>query len=789
MLIRFLLCLSIILQAAIPLSARGLSDSDELFSPMVAEQFNQIARELARDPNAEPNQYRQALTFLTAAMQLESPSAPALDQMIRLLCKMDDPRYLPLVPNLLSEYVNQTTNLAVAKDAVYYLLRHSNTRERREQILQQLIDDLQGQNDWLESWLQMRLATLAVEKADFQTAATLFAKAHNKNKHNSTAFLNLADLVPDQISTIAYLEHLRLRISENPVDLNAAGQFASYTEQLQLFDIADDAYAYYADCFEFINPQRPLPPSIYLPWALANYNSDRNQHKCLDIVRRVRQSNRFNLLLEAVAAKAAQKLGNNQQASDILQNAKQKAIELISKSDDPNSPLAEQLGWFYCFADPNAEEALKITNRAYSKDPNSITKSALLAYALAMNQQENLARTLINQDPNNQITALAAAKISIHNNNKTDAINHLRKAIDLAPASVEAQQAKQILNSLDADHIPPLDPALARSALKSSASSIVPEFVLPDEIFNVQLNLQGSNFSFDDEFQANIFIENTSDQPLVISEQAMFSGNIRIDANVTGDLNRTIKNLVVRKFQPPHAIMPGGDAMTEVTLRTGRLKDLLFKHPQACVEITFTVYLDPVVTEEKGVQNAIPSFPPYTLTIKRTGVNLTANYLTNRFNSLKTGRAGPKIDAALLFTALLAEQNQLEQGEISYQLKSADWMGEMLRSGIIHTLDSADWTVRTHAAAYLVHLPLDYEFAEALSNCLNEGNWPLRLISLYTLAKSDSDFQQVLNHSAMYDQNELVRSMAVALGGKTDTPPELTELLPSSIRPSLSASP
>jgi hypothetical protein len=49
---------------------------------------------------------------------------------------------------------------------------------------------------------------------------------------------------------------------------------------------------------------------------------------------------------------------------------------------------------------------------------------------------------------------------------------------------------------------------------------------------------------------------------------------------------------------------------------------------------------------------------------------------------------------------------------------------------------------------------------------LNNTDWPVRMMAIYLLAKSsDGRFDRVLDWAAKNDSNELVRSMAIALGG------------------------
>ena len=82
-------------------------------------------------------------------------------------------------------------------------------------------------------------------------------------------------------------------------------------------------------------------------------------------------------------------------------------------------------------------------------------------------------------------------------------------------------------------------------------------------------------------------------------------------------------------------------------------------------------------------------------------------------------------------------------------------------------LDSDDWVVQAHTVTELISLPLDYKLTDAVAGNLDNTHWPLRLISLYLLSKNGgSSFDKVLNWTAKHDTNNLVREMAIALGGK-----------------------
>jgi tetratricopeptide (TPR) repeat protein len=585
------------------------------------------------------------------------------------------------------------------------------------------------------------------------------------------AFAKLAELAPEQIGPAIYLEHLRLALGENLTDLEAALAFAQYTEGLQLYETAANGYEYCAELFSYLYPSQAPPAHIYLPWILSSYNTQRNQHRCLQIASRFRQSGQFNLFLEVIAGKAAAKVGNTEQANQILQATQDKALEFAAASrhsgdDEPRTINYKQLAWFYCFASPDASNAINRANKAYSIEPNSPTAAAILAYSLVMNGQIDWAKPLIDNYQHNQIADLTLAKIQLSQGQKDLATGTLKSAIAKDPGSLEAEHAKEILTRHGGEYMPPLDPDITSMVLRNTfGQAVVPVFTRPGKIISIQLNVRGSEFFYGSKFDASIAITNNSAEPLVVSDDGLFTGHLRIDASITGDLNnKKIPNLVSVKIRPALPIKPGRSFLIPLRLFTAELRHLLLTHPQASVDIEFTAYLDPVTTA-KGITNRLTDINPAKVVVKRPGVKLTGKFLRNRFNSLTKGRQGQKIRTAQLFTGLLAEQHAMANRDPLYKFMYADWMPDLLKSALLHNLTDDDWVAKVHTMAGMLLLPLDYELTNALAENLNDTHWPVRMMAIYLLAKShDSNFTKVLDWTAKYDSSSLVRDMAITLG-------------------------
>ena len=763
--------------------------SDRLFSPSVGQVFYKIAYEIADDKDITERQAEQAITLLIATTELDSRAQYILPDMIKLTCQF--PSQLPsqehseLVYKLLTDYTDEFTDLEVAKKAIQYLLDKLNSREQREKLLEELLKNPGSKNTALASELATLLGILKVEKTDLENAKFYLLQAYDKNKYNKLAFAKIAELLPEQVGPVMHLESLRWALDENPFDLRAALTFAQYAENLQLYQMSMGMYEYCVDLFKFLYPSEPLPSYIYTPWAISCYNTQRNRHKCLQIASQFRQSGGFNLLLEAVAGKAAAKTGEIEQARQIFQAAEDKARNLIvgkesliseqkpkNKSIVDNQLSAVSLAWFYCFASQDANEALDWANRAYSNEPNSATSAAVLAYALVMNGQTELAKSIIKNYEHNQIADLALAQIQLAENNKDSAIETLKSAIAADPGSLEAERAKEILVQNGKEYIPPIDPDIAENVLRNDfGGAVVPTFISPDKIISVQINLPGSKFSYDSEFTGTIVITNNASHPLVISDDGLFKGNIRVDANITGDLNEKIPLLISEKLRPALFIKPDQSLLIPLHLFAGRLRKILTTCPQASLNIEFTAYIDPVITGEGKPTNGLSGVVPAKVVINRPGVELTGKYLQNRLDSFSRGNANQRIRIIRLFTGLLMEQQAMANREPLYKFMYADWMPDLLKSLVLRGLADDDWVVKVHTMAGLLSLSLDYDLTRAVAENLNDTRWPVRFMATYLLAKSQAgSFAKVLDWSVRYDQSGLIRRMAIALGAAVPQP-------------------
>jgi tetratricopeptide (TPR) repeat protein len=532
-------------------------------------------------------------------------------------------------------------------------------------------------------------------------------------------------------------------------------------------------------------PSQALPARIYLPWAISSYNTRQGQARCLDIAQRVRQQGGFDLGLEAIAGKAAVKIGDIELATKTFQAAEQRIQQLLvlagmkRSSGDTGTPpddalqqvYTQQLAWFYCFALPIPDRALDWANKAYKAAPNSPVAAAILSYALVLNKQVEGVKLLVNKYERNQIAELTLAQIQLTEGQTDAAIETLNSAIAKDPGSFEAERAKGILVQQGRKYAPPVDPNAVLASLKSAfGQGLVPAFTAPEQALSAQLDLRGTTFPYGSEFSGLVTIANNSSEPLVISDDGLFKGNVRIDAEISGDLSVSVPNLVFSRTRTAFLVEPGRSLLIPVQLIAGELRKTLLTHPQATLAIEFTLYLDPVVTQEGKIANRLTRIKPSRVRVERPGIELTGKYVKQQFNSLAQDNLDQKIQTGRLFTGLLLEQHAMPNGKPLYRLMYDDRMAPLLRlallheSGLLRKPAEKEWVVKVQTMADMLSLPLDHPLVSAVAENLSHGKWPVRMMALYLLAKSQqAEFAKVLEWTVKNDPSQSVRDMALAL--------------------------
>ena len=758
------------------IAAASSSRSEDLFVSTVSGKFYEIANNLANSDDTTYFDNELAISFLIGAMNLDGDNSEINSLLLKCICRYPEQHslsnntqsrtYIDLVYTLLQKYVDNNADMDLVSKATAFLLNQTGSAIQKETLLVQMQKQFANKNSVFNSDLLVDLGMLKLQNGLPADAEKYFKQAYQINKYNKAAFSKLYESFPKDVSPAEYLERLRLDFRENPTDLKVVLAFCRSLEQFQLYDTAAEAYEFSSQLFTYLYPAEALPADIYIPWSINCYNSKNYQSKCQFIADSIRNTDKFDIRLESLAGRAASKLGQDTVALQIIRNAEQKALDLLNKKS-PEITEA-QLAWFYSFVLPMPDKAMEWANKAFAANSNSPAEASLLIYALTQKREFTTAKSLINQFPSNQITELALGQIQLAEGQKRDGIENLNKAISRDPGSFEAEHAKDILAKNGEKYNPPINPdSLLASLNNMFGNQIVPDFIPPEKMFFIAFNIRNRELPFGNDLDCAIAVKNDSPEPIVLSDDSVLKGNIRIDAVVNGDMSKDIPNLISRRIGNDEVLLPGKSKIVNLKLITGDLREMLLTYPQASLNINFTLYIDPVNTKEGKVSNRIAQLRPFSVTVKRPGVVTTTQGIKNLVDSISTGQIGQKIQSSQLFISLLKEQHAFSGRTPPYHMIYSDGITNLLKSalvsdsGLLKNQQNGGWVVKVFTMAELSSLKLDFELLQAASDNLYDPNWPVRMMAVYLLAESQGkNFVNVLESISNNDHNQLVMDIA-----------------------------
>ncbi len=745
----------------------GMTSAQNLASPLAAEAFYQSGCQLCSNPNADLVQAKQAMILFNAALMLDRRADNVPPEIINLAGRYPQSDFSSTVQVALDKYleIGHNADLDISLKAVQYLIEKLGSREERQKFLADLVDKYGKTNPFFASELATQLAFLVAETADTDTAQKYLMYAFSANNYNRLAFNTLVDTAQQAkqgISYASYLQSLRLAVRTNPLDLESAYNFARLAESVGLYTSAAAGYQYCIQANSYLNPSEQYAAEYYRPWALNCMNT-RNYRACNTVLQKVRGFGVYDVMIEAITASSARQSGDVKESQAIFNSINSRAAGILAGKTTATAAQLQDYAWFYAFVQDSNSDALTWATKAYDADNNSVSTQAFLAYALVVNGQKDLAVPMLQKIGNtSQVAAIAKAMIFDANGNDSNAVELLKLAVQSSPGTFETQKAKALLKKLGSEYVSPVDSgAIETVLLNEYGQSVFSDFMPPDNMLTVSLKTAGNAFSYGTPLDMQLSIVNTYTEPMVVCPDAVFKGNIRVDIRVSGDLTEKYENYIVRTVRPSYEIKPGGALFVPLKLSEGRLGSLLDGHPQANLNMEITVYLDPQTAADGSVKSIFGT-DPIKVIVKRRSLGLDTLYLQQRFDALRSGKQGQKIKSVQLFAGMLAEQQSLANMKNRYKFLYCE--PGLLTSALAKCLLEDDWVLKVHTMAALQDVDLDYRLIDSISSQLDYKDWPVRLMSVFTLAgKQGNNFQEVVKWVNSNDSNQFVKDMAAEL--------------------------
>ncbi len=730
-------------------------DAQQLYSPTASRALVDMVYKLNCENKSNCQTSKKAILLMSAAQKLDQDVNLSLGDMVEFANLSPENDYSDVIYNQLLNSVTINGDIYAPLKAAAYLLQRQNTRTQREEILKKL-ESTVTVNDFLLSDISFELGGLATQISDKESAKFYFIKSYKSNHYNTAAFEMLLEYDPNDISYSDYGIYLRRKVTVNPFDIDRVLDYADFCHKYGMYSLSVKAYAYALDLYDYQMQSAKIPRAIYIPYAEAIIKSDSGINDFLKLSSRLRQAGVFDLELETLSAINFDATKTSGEKLIDLANIAEEGYEKGSLSD-------YEVAWFYCFGLENTQRASELANKAYLSDPNNNAFKSLYAYTLSLSDKFEAVDKLVHANyESDQVASLAYARALFLQDKDDLAIDILKAAVAIDPASIVADKCRKLLEENNSEFVSQIDPIALYKRMKENFNDILAlKFEKPKDLISVKMGLSGTEFDYNSRMVAKVTVTNLGNNDIVISDESFINGNLRIDAILSGDISLELPEIVLTKFRPGHVLEPGNSIFYSVDLSSTVLSRILESHPQAEINIDFTTYLDPVLEGNKIV-SALGELGQIKTHIQRNRVDFTRNYLLQRMNALEKGTIGQKIAASQLFAGILTEQEKMGAGMFKYSYKTLP--PELLYSALSKSLREDSWETKVNVIKSLTSVDLDFTLVNAISTNLNDSKWPLRLVALDSLARVNAKkFTAVLDWVSKSDSNEIVRDYAKVL--------------------------
>ncbi|MBN1435619.1 MAG: hypothetical protein JW936_00965 [Sedimentisphaerales bacterium] len=742
-----------------------------------------------QSPQQIQQQIRQASLYLESAVALDNQYAPAWRELVTTVASapIDD-------ITRADEALNQYAMLGIQDEQVIrawisYHFNRLQSRPDREQFLRSQIQTLRDYPSILSEVMD-QLATFSLETADRETARQLLQRSFAIFPYNDNALARFLELPLPEIDetnlTDTQIERARInmiemryvnsvylwrvRLYQNPYNLDAALNIISLLEDISRYDLTDPYYAHAYRILARSADNQALMQDLMESQLVGAY-AGRRYDVCANVAQQILAQDPQNLLANALRGQALVQLGQVQQGQTLLNNTNQIIAQRLAEQNNSDPEYIALAAWFYSFIQSDPQVALQYASLALQEAPDEVRMQAMSAYTHLMNDRvDDAAAILAAIDPcavSDPLVVLTQAKLYQAQGDNENALATLNTMVPGA-AGVFARDFEQLLAQLSPPPTPDPNAALG-SPPDMLGNMLIQNFNNhdlgfvdnPQQYIRCSLRLRSDIFSYGDDMTAEISLANTSDIPLVLSPGNAVNPNILITAQINSEDAEqpvTLGHLGQRR-----ALEPGLANRQELVLNVGPLRQRLRSHPQMDYRVTFRMYLDPVYDPQTNTfANAIPELPVTTVVVTRRGFDPDADRMRYHFQQLRNSNVVATIKSIRLLSGLLHEAFSAHQGRLQYRPSPVDHV--QIYQRIVANLQNESPLIRAWSANALQGIPMGSSSATVtqLTQMLNDPHWFVRFMAVETL-NDIVDLTDYLQWTAEHDANGLLQRQALLL--------------------------
>jgi len=585
-------------------------------------------------------------------------------------------------------------------------------------------------------------------------------------------------------------------VSEEIISSCQDGSARAFAELVQRYERPLFAYVYRLNCTTAGREPEDIVQEIFLKVyqnihsfkQLSGAYTGKIHTDSIVLAQELLQDDPNNFMFNVLLAKSMEQIQAYRPAEEIMHRLTTQILRKLQSAEPQDYQLQSEAAWFFCFINPDPNTALQYAQNAYLNQPNRHT-IATLAYAQLLNQQPFQAQALLAEgDPNDPVASLTAAGIALARDEKDTALQYLRqtesalqtlKRTDPFPAAILNDHLARLRLDLlpeTADPTSPQKDLIAETFAKEFNNNDLLLVTAPEKFLRCNLRFSTDVFSYGDPMIAQLLLSNLSnlnnlDTDLVLGPEMLIDPHVVVTAEIkpayddvrqpgaaaVADNSKPI--ILTHRYLLQRAVLQPGQSNTiSEALNISRLRQILQDQPQQAYQITFRLYLDPVLDEKGGFTSKISAVQPNPVTVIRKAFTPAAPRMDAVFNAARSGTPRERINAICLLAGLLREADLARRGLLSYRPQSVN-AGD-IRQKIMENFNHPDVRVRGWSAYALHQLPINPNSPEAshLAQMLSDAsdaNWFARFMVIHTL-NPIADLTEYLQWADLVEKNPLL---------------------------------
>ncbi len=718
-----------------------LSEAQDLVAPVALQA--QGYRDMGLTPAQAEQRLRKASLLVEAAQSLAPRLAPVWQTSAHLYMTstLDDPGR---AYNAVRSFNRITPSDADLVDHwLTFQYEHYQTREDRMAFIDAELLTFRT-HPWLLSRLLTRKGYLLEQsgmmddnEAQKQLGAiSFYEQAFDQYPYQPDLLVHLIDVSesPEHIARIPLLETLywRIRLHAQPYDQEALLHLIETLDHYGLYALAQPFYDHAYRLLEYFGADEALILEIRRNHLFNLYSAGQYQD-VVDMSDAILKSHPDDLPTLALLSKAHGHLDQTTAKKRAMDQADRAAEQLWMRHEDssfsPDDKLV--LEWYYCFADPNAQRVLTLSDG----DPNEIDGHdrlrGLRAYAFWLNGQADEAESLLETASQGlPLLQLTRAHLLL-DKKKTDPAREALTAIQLVPKALVAEAVRALYAELPppitfgqpetADTATPADadPALAASIQAglaryfTNADLEIP--FAPEKGIDCSIRFLRKTdvFYYNDPILARLYLTNIGKASIELGPGNLVNPIVFVYATVealppgllntakpqaTFNAEKASLLTYVTLGQQPLLQRRGANEVT-LSLNLGPVRRLLQDYPQTTFRVTYKLLLDPIPDGKGGYLGNLPALQPRPVAIVRKAFNPTEANLKKLYRDIRFGSPEERLTTIRLADGLLREAALAESGQARYPVRPVPQAA--LRSWLAENLDATEFRVRAETVKSL----------------------------------------------------------------------------------------